>query len=144
MTREQREACLFDSLAVAVLRNCKRVLCHDEGVGKAGWVRSQSLASRPQHSGLFFSRLLSHSPASTPSPSHPFNLKSQGLRGTQPGTQENSGELSQGLRRTHGELMGTQGTQTTHFGELSGELRGSLPSGHIEVENALRAAGATQ
>jgi hypothetical protein len=24
--------------------------------------------------------------------------------------------------------MGTQGAQTTHFGELSGELRGSLPS----------------
>ena len=25
--------------------------------------------------------------------------------------------------------MGTQGAQTTHFGELSEELRGSLPSG---------------
>ena len=52
--RQQRKACFFDSPAVAVLRNCERVLCHDKGVGKAGLVRSQSLAGRPQHSGSFF------------------------------------------------------------------------------------------
>ena len=37
---------------------------------------------------------------------------------------ENSGKLGEELRG----LMETQGTQTTHLGELSGELRGHLPS----------------
>ena len=49
---------------------------------------------------------------------------SEGLRGLM----ENSGR---GSTRDSGELRGnsgTQGTQTTHFGELRRELRGHLPS----------------
>ena len=43
-------------------------------------------------------------------------------------THENSGELWRGLMRTQ---AGTQGAQTTHFGELSEELRRGHPSVQI-------------
>ena len=86
------------------------------GVGKAALVRSQSLASRP-HIHTFFAGLLSVHTLAKPS----LEFEKPGTHGDSGRDSGDSGELSQGL-------MGTQGAQTTHFGELSEELRGSLPS----------------
>ena len=41
--RQQQKACLLDSPAVAVLRNCKRVVCHDDRAGKRVWSEVNSL-----------------------------------------------------------------------------------------------------
>ena len=51
---------------------------------------------------------------------------------------ENSGNSARDSGELRGELR-TQGTQTTHFGELSGELRGHLPS-DISAHNTAAAA----
>ena len=42
-TQQQIYPCLLDSLAIVVLRNHKRVLCHDDNAGKRVWSEVNSL-----------------------------------------------------------------------------------------------------
>ena len=52
--RQQRKACLLDSPAVAVLRNRKRVLCHDDRAGKRVWSKVNGLLVDLTTFRLFF------------------------------------------------------------------------------------------
>ena len=102
------------------LRSCAtvKVLCHDDKPLTRGWGKRLWSEVNRLLVDLTFTLFLLDCSASTPSPSHPLNLKSQGLMGTQAGTQgtqENSARDSWGLRRTQPGTHGDSGSSDHPF-----------------------------